>query len=244
MGAGPSGLLLGVMLARNQGIKVTIVEQDNKINDNPRAAHYAPSAVYDFHRAGIIDDVRKEGFSPKGVCWRLQDTTFLAGMGREPEQSEYAMVVLPLDRLGPLIVRHFESLPNTQILWHHKLVDVEQDEKEARAVVETPDGQTKKISGDYLVGADGASSGVRTALFGKEYPGETLGKQIVATNVSCCLPRRLRSANLVGIPSLRRAIWILGLQLHLPPRRLVHGGKDYNGWVVACYIRRRRRTFS
>lgn len=171
------------MLARNLGIKVTVLDADTKINDNPRAAHYAPSAVYDFHRAGIIDDVRKEGFHPNGVCWRLQDTTFLAGMGREPEQSEYAMVVLPLDRLGPLLVRHFESLPNTEILWGHKVVGVEQDEKEARAIVQTADGQTKKIGGDYLVGADGASSGVRTALFGKEYPGETLDKQIVATNV-------------------------------------------------------------
>ena len=52
------------MLARNKGIKVTILDADTKINDNPRAAHYAPSAVYDFHRAGIIDDVRKAGFTP------------------------------------------------------------------------------------------------------------------------------------------------------------------------------------
>lgn len=138
--------------------------------------------MYEFKRAGIIDDVREQGLSPKGVCWRLKDTTFLAGMAREPEQAGYAMAVLPLDRLGPLIVRHLESLPNTKILWSHKLVGLRQDEKGATAIVETPEG-TKEISADYLVGADGASSGVRTALFGKEYPGETLKQQIVATNV-------------------------------------------------------------
>lgn len=176
-------MLLGVLLARNLSIKVTILDADTKINDNPRAAHYAPSAVFDFHRAGIIDDVRKAGFSPSGVCWRLQDTTFLAGMGRQMDTSKYAMTVLPLDRLGPIIVRHFESLPNTEILWGHKLVGVEQDANGATAVVQLQDGQTKKVTGDYLVGADGASSGVRTALFGTEYPGETLSKQIVATNV-------------------------------------------------------------
>ncbi|CAN9127763.1 unnamed protein product [Alternaria sp. RS040] len=167
VGAGPSGLLLGVLLAKNLGIKVTILDADTKINGNPRAAHYAPSAVYDFHRAGIIDD----------------DTTFLAGMGREPEDSKYSMVVLPLDQLGPLLVKHFESYPNTEIKWGHKLVGVEQDDNGATAVVETNDGEKKRITGDYLVGADGASSGVRTALFGKEYPGETLKQQIVATNV-------------------------------------------------------------
>lgn len=172
------------MLARNLSIKVTILDANMQIDDNPRAAHYAPSAMFDFKRAGIIDEVREKGFSPKGVCWRLDDTTFLAGMGRDPEQTEYSMAVLPLDRLGPLIVRHFESCPNTQILWGHKLVDVKQDENSATAIVETKDGERKEISADFLVGADGASSGVRTALFGKEYPGETLQQQIVATNVS------------------------------------------------------------
>jgi 2-polyprenyl-6-methoxyphenol hydroxylase-like FAD-dependent oxidoreductase len=108
-------------------------------------------------------------------------------MGREPERTEYSMVVLPLDRLGPLLVRHLESLPNTEILWGHKVVDVKQDDKGATAVVETLDGEKKEITGDYLVGADGASSGVRQALLGKEYPGETLSQQIVATNVRRCL---------------------------------------------------------
>ncbi|KAF2657743.1 FAD/NAD(P)-binding domain-containing protein [Lophiostoma macrostomum CBS 122681] len=182
-GAGPSGLLLGVMLSRNHGIRVTVVDADYKINDNPRAAHYAPSAIYDFHRAGVYDDIVKEGFHPRGVCWRYLDTTFIAGMGREPDTSKNAMVVLPLDQVCPIFQKHFESFPGNKILWGHKVVGVEQDEKEARAICEKKDGTTVKIGGDFLVGADGASSGVRTALFGKEYPGETLSKQIVATNV-------------------------------------------------------------
>lgn len=174
-------MLMGILLSRH-GIRVTIVEAEDKLNDNPRAAHYAPSAVYDFTRAGIIDDIRKVGLEPKGVCWRLIDGTFLAGMGREPERSEFSMVVLPLDRLGKILVKHFESYEGNKILWKHRVVGVEQDGKEARAVLETPEGP-KKLGGDYLIGADGASSGVRTALFGKEYPGETLPQQIVATNV-------------------------------------------------------------
>lgn len=173
------------MLARLKHIKVTILDAATQIDTNPRAAHYAPSAVYEFTRAGIIDDVNAEGFHPRGVCWRKKDTTFLAGMGREPDTSQgtYALVVLPLDKLLPLLVRHFQSLEGTKILYGHRVVGVEQDENEARAVVQLTDGSTSKIAGDFLIGADGASSGVRTALFGKEYPGETLSQQIVATNV-------------------------------------------------------------
>lgn len=227
VGAGPSGLLLGVLLAKNLGTKVTILDADTKFSENPRAAHYAPSAVYDFHRAGIIDDVRAVGLSPKGVCWRLPDGTFLGGMGREPENTKYSMVVLPLDQLGPLLVKHFESYPGTEILWSHKLVGVEQDGNGATAVVETTDGQKKRIFGDYLVGADGACSGVRTELFGKEYPGETLQAQIIATNVWETREFTKSLANSPGLPSLRRTSRMVGLELHCASDRLVHGRQDH-----------------
>jgi 2-polyprenyl-6-methoxyphenol hydroxylase-like FAD-dependent oxidoreductase len=217
VGAGPSGLLLATLLAKNLRIKVTILDADTKVNDNPRAAYYAPSAVYDFHRAGIMDDIRMVGLVPKGICWRLQDTTFLAGMGREPEDSKYSMVVLPLDQLNPLIIKHFKSYPDTEILWGHKLVGVEQDGNGATAVVEMQDGHKKRITGDYLVGADGASSGVRQALFGKEYPGETLKAQIVATNVRLKFSRSDYCTDIPGLPALRRKIQLLGYELHRPP---------------------------
>jgi 2-polyprenyl-6-methoxyphenol hydroxylase-like FAD-dependent oxidoreductase len=144
-------------------------------------------------------------------------------MGREPEESKYSMVVLPLDQLGPLLVKHFESYPNTEIKWGHKLVGVEQDGNGATAVVETRDGEKKKITGDYLVGADGASSGVRTALFGKEYPGETLKAQIVATNVRLKHRCGYSIANKLGLPTIRRALRLLGFKLHCSPNRLVYG---------------------
>lgn len=194
------------MLARNLSIKVTILDANTEFDKNPRAAHYAPSSMFEFKRAGILDDVRAKGLAPKGVCWRLDDTTFLAGMGRVPEDAELAMRVLPLDQLGPIIVRHFESYPNTEILWGHKLVGVKQDESGATAVVETADGEKKEFTGDYLVGADGAASSVRTALFGKEYPGETLPQQIVASNVGSRLHNAQGRADILGLLAVRREV--------------------------------------
>lgn len=232
------------MLARNLSIKVTILDASTEIDKNPRAAHYAPSAMFDFKRAGILDEVREKGLSPRGVCWRLDDTTFLAGMGRDPEDTELAMRVLPLDQLGPLVVRHFKSYPNTEILWGHKVVGVKQDENGATAIVETADGEKKEITGDYLVGADGASSGVRTALFGKEYPGETLPQQIVATNVSTHLRSARAKADVLGLPAVRRAVRLLGLQLHRAPDRLVHGCQDHKGRHLASHLRRRRQPLA
>jgi 2-polyprenyl-6-methoxyphenol hydroxylase-like FAD-dependent oxidoreductase len=133
-------------------------------------------------RAGILEDVQKEGYIPEGVCWREFDGTYIAGIKSHVDDPD-VMVCLPLDRLIRLYYRHFQKEKTGDLLWAHKVVGIEQDEKEARVMCETPDG-TITLGADYVLGCDGANSQVRKSLFGKEYPGETLHSQIIATNVS------------------------------------------------------------
>ena len=181
MGAGPSGLLLGILLAK-QGIAVQILEAAADLDKNPRAAHYAPSAVYELNRAGVLEDVKAKGIHPDAVCWRHPDGTFIAGI-RSRMDIEFPMVCLPLDQLDVILLRHFLDKPNTEVLWQHKVVSIDQDEKEARVHVETPTGKLT-LGADYIIGCDGANSQIRRSLFGDlNYPGETLQKQIIATNV-------------------------------------------------------------
>jgi 2-polyprenyl-6-methoxyphenol hydroxylase-like FAD-dependent oxidoreductase len=182
VGAGPSGLLLGILLAK-QGIKVSLVEMSDALDANPRAAHYAPSSVRELRRAGVLDEVTREGFKPHGVCWRSPDREVLAGIRGEVSNDPDAMVCLPLDRLDKLLLRVFLEQETAEVLWKHKVVDIEQDEKEARVKVETEEGE-KWLGADYVVGCDGANSQIRRSLFGDwEFPGETLQHQIIATNV-------------------------------------------------------------
>ncbi|EXJ94871.1 hypothetical protein A1O1_03269 [Capronia coronata CBS 617.96] len=77
VGAGPSGLLLGILLAE-EGIKVQILEASIGLDKNPRAAHYAPSAVYE--RAGVLEEVKAKGIHPDAVCQRHPNGTFIAGI--------------------------------------------------------------------------------------------------------------------------------------------------------------------
>jgi 2-polyprenyl-6-methoxyphenol hydroxylase-like FAD-dependent oxidoreductase len=172
----------GILLAK-EGVKVQIVEASNELDKNPRAAHYAPSAVYDLDRAGVLDDVKAQGIHPDAVCWRHPDGSFIAGI-RNRMDIDHPMVCLPLDKLDILLLEHFLKAPNTEVLWEHNVVSIEQDENEARVNVETPTGK-KTFAADYVVGCDGANSQIRRSLFGDlNYPGETLQKQIIATNVS------------------------------------------------------------
>ena len=181
VGAGPSGLLLALLLAK-QNIHVTVMDLGTELDKQPRATHYAAPAVHELRRAGVIDDVRKAGFSPDGVCWRKLDGTYLSGihMSVLPEDYPDSMACLPLNFLGEIIYEHLKRQPTAEVLWGHKVVRTEQDEHEARVIVEG----NRTYAADYVVGCDGANSIVRRQLFGDwEFPGKTLDVCVVATNV-------------------------------------------------------------
>ncbi|WP_163068688.1 FAD-dependent oxidoreductase, partial [Acinetobacter baumannii] len=46
VGAGPSGLLLALMLGK-KGIPVRLLEAAASLDNRPRATHYSPPAVYE-----------------------------------------------------------------------------------------------------------------------------------------------------------------------------------------------------
>ncbi|KAJ6102074.1 hypothetical protein N7486_004501 [Penicillium sp. IBT 16267x] len=183
VGAGPSGLILGLLLAK-QGIEVELLDAGSEIDKQPRAAHYASPAVYELGRAGVLEDIKTRGFHPAGFAWRQFDGTFIAGMDHAVLPNDYPtrMVVLPLDRLGELLYEHIQRQPTAQVKWSHRVVRIGQDQGQAWVEAETPNN-LQRSDADYVIGCDGASSTVRRELFGPEYPGETLNAQIIATNV-------------------------------------------------------------
>jgi 2-polyprenyl-6-methoxyphenol hydroxylase-like FAD-dependent oxidoreductase len=183
VGAGPAGLLLALLLAR-KGVSVHVVEAAFGIDDRPRATHYGPPAVYELNRAGIAGEARKAGFTPRTVCWRKLDGTFLGGLdGSILDGDPDRLICLPLEKLGQILENHLKAQPSATISFQHKVVSIGQDEHKAWINAETPEG-LRTLAADYIVGCDGASSRIRRSLFGDmNFPGRTWDEQIVATNV-------------------------------------------------------------
>ncbi|KAK3314130.1 FAD binding domain-containing protein [Apodospora peruviana] len=186
VGAGPSGLLLALLLAKH-GISVEILEASDKLDDQPRAAHYGTPAIPEFRRAGILDEMRRRGLILSTMCWRQSsDFSYIAGWDAADVLSDvdgedlrtHCFVLQDLDQL---MLDEVTTKYGGVIRWKHKVVGLGQDETKAWAEVETDEGK-KKVEGDYIVGCDGANSAVRKALFGNEFPGFTWDAQIVATN--------------------------------------------------------------
>lgn len=189
VGAGPAGLVLSLLLAK-QGINVLVLDGAEKLDEQPRATHYAAPATYELRRAGILQEVIDKGYTPDGVVWRDLDGKSLGGMSSATLSPEDKIACLPLNRLTRIIMEHLEKQPSAEVRWSHKVLPtIGQDESSACIMVQTPDGE-KKFSADYIVGCDGANSQIRRSLFGNDFPGMTWDEQIVATNVSHASPIR------------------------------------------------------
>ncbi|KAK3319745.1 FAD binding domain-containing protein [Cercophora scortea] len=186
VGAGPSGLLLALLLSKH-GIAVEILEAADQLDQQPRAAHYGTPAIPEFRRAGIIDEMRKRGMRLSTMCWRRpDDLSYIAGFDlsdilTDIDGEDLRTHCYPMQDLDALMLEEITDKYGGKVLWNHKVVDIGQDADKAWVDVETPEGK-KRFEGDYIVGADGANSQIRRSLFGNEFPGFTWDAQIIATN--------------------------------------------------------------
>jgi 2-polyprenyl-6-methoxyphenol hydroxylase-like FAD-dependent oxidoreductase len=164
VGGGPVGVFTALRLAR-AGINVVLLERDDVPSDSPRAAVYTGPSVFELQRAGILDDVRKLGLQNSDVCWRKVNGELIAGLGRDFAPGDpLNPVTLDQFRLETVILKHLEPYCNAKVLWGHKVIALEQREDRVCVVAETSDGQIKRLSASYVVGADGGKSTVRKLI--------------------------------------------------------------------------------
>ena len=187
VGAGPSGLLLALLLSK-KGIPVHIVEASHELDQQPRAAHYGPPAIPDLERSGVLEEINRRGMRLNAMCWRRpEDHSPIAVMNGSVLENadgngrDLRVACLPMQDLDAIMLEW--SLQNgATISWQHKVLNVGQDGEKAWVECDTPEGK-KTLEADYVVGCDGANSQVRKSLFGDEFPGWTWDAQIIATNV-------------------------------------------------------------
>jgi 2-polyprenyl-6-methoxyphenol hydroxylase-like FAD-dependent oxidoreductase len=184
VGAGPVGFLTAWGLART-GIDVTILEAEPGINSSPRAAVYFPTTLAILDKLGLLEDADSIGLRSTRFSMRFPATGEVIPADLKdtmPADAPYAYNLhFGQHLLAELVLKHLERLPNARVLWSHEVVAIEQDEAGVTVDAATPEG-VKPFRADWLIGADGARSGVRR-LLNLPFEGFTWPERFVATNV-------------------------------------------------------------
>lgn len=158
-GGGPVGMLVAAELAA-YGVDTVLLEPRTEVSDQPKATTLHARAVQSLARRGHMPGPARPAYGPEPASSAfhfagLPGLTITA----PPHEPEPVLKCAQAD-----LERHLESRARTagaRILRGHRVTDVEQDGSGVRGTAEGPQGSAV-LRADYVVGADGARSTVRT----------------------------------------------------------------------------------
>ncbi|WP_442803281.1 FAD-dependent oxidoreductase [Streptomyces pseudogriseolus] len=162
VGAGPTGLTLGIDLAR-RGVPALVVERADELFPGSRGKGLQPRTMEVFDDLGVLDAVRAGGGRyPVGMLWRdgkRLGEHHLMDPVETTEEAPYEGWMVPQWRTQRILRDRLEELGG-KIAFGREVTDVTQDE----------DGVTARFAAgpplraQYLVAADGGRSAVRRAV--------------------------------------------------------------------------------
>jgi len=176
-GAGPAGLATAIELGR-RGVRVLVVERNARGGTAPRAKTTNVRTRTHLRRWGIADRLAEE--APFGIDYpnNMVFVTRLAGpelarfanaFNAAPERSalypEHGQWV-PQYTLEKVMLEKVRTLPSVEVRFGVELITATQDADKVTAILREGD-VTLTATASYLIGADGARSGVRDLVGAK-----------------------------------------------------------------------------
>ncbi|WP_419706862.1 FAD-dependent monooxygenase [Promicromonospora sp. NFX87] len=159
VGAGPTGLMLAIELAR-RGVVPRLIDASPSDHKESRAVAVAAKTLEALDDNGIAEDLIEQGIPLRTIKFNQGDS-FLTEFDLTTVDSPYPMsLCLPQWRTVDLLRRRAEELGVT-IEWNTRLTSCEPGEESVTAEIEAPDGRTARHQVGWLVGCDGAHGVVR-----------------------------------------------------------------------------------
>jgi 3-(3-hydroxy-phenyl)propionate hydroxylase len=165
-GGGPVGCITALALAR-QGIPVHLFEAEGRVNDSPRAATTHAATLEMLAELGLVDEVTRRGLvEPKFRIWDRASREVIVefDFGILASDTRFPYVVqCEQHKLANMTLERLRGFAHVTVDFSNRVTALEQFSDRVEAVVEGASG-ARRISGSYLIGADGGRSTVRKAL--------------------------------------------------------------------------------
>ncbi|KAI1625352.1 FAD binding domain-containing protein [Exophiala viscosa] len=216
VGCGPVGLTVATNLAR-LGVPVLVLERNPGVDQSPRASAYQPCAQAELLETGTLDDVKKEAVINDRLSYWIDKKRVAYVEKREGGQVFPAGINCPQPQLAAILLKHLTTRYHSQVKFNQNVIEITQhDDQVSVTALDATTDQKTQYTCDWLVGTDGAGSGVRKlsdiAFEGFSWPKE----DFVATNIRYDFYQHgFSTANFVLDPVNWAVVTILGAEKDL-----------------------------
>ena len=180
VGAGPTGLMLAIELARH-GVVPVIVDERSARSVHSKALAIHSRTLEVFEDVGVLATVMERARRMHGVNVYAGGKRIVSLAFDELDAPHPYVAILPQSDTEEILEAHALEL-GVSVERESKLVALAQDDDGVTATLERPDGSRREVRARWLVGCDGAHSTVRREV-GIAFEGEDLDARFALADV-------------------------------------------------------------
>lgn len=172
-GAGPVGMVSALVLG-HAGVAVTLLEGASSLSMDLRASTFHPPTLDMLDRYGLSKTIVPQGLVARYTQQRDRHEGVIAQFDMDLLKNDTAhpfRLQCEQWKLTEAIAQQLKAMPHVKILFDTKVESASQTADGVQMVAQRQ-GETLRLQGDYLIGADGAWSAVRRSA-GIEFEGFT-----------------------------------------------------------------------
>jgi 3-(3-hydroxy-phenyl)propionate hydroxylase len=161
-GAGPVGMVSALVLG-HAGVAVTLLEGASSLSMDLRASTFHPPTLDMLDRYGLSKTIVPQGLVARYTQQRDRHEGVIAQFDMDLLKNDTAhpfRLQCEQWKLTEAIAQQLKAMPHVKVLFDTKVESVSQTADGVQMVAQCQ-GETLRLQGDYLIGADGAWSAVR-----------------------------------------------------------------------------------